>query len=156
MQKNWIGRSEGTLVDFGLKDSKEKISIFTTRPDTLYGVTFMVYAPEHPKVLELVKGTKYESKVKEFINKVVLEEKFSRTDENKEKEGMFIGKYGINPLTNEEIPIYIANFVLMDYGTGVIMAVPAHDQRDFEFAKKYDIDIKVVINLDLKVDFSTP
>ncbi len=146
MQENWIGRSEGTLVDFKLKDSEEKISIFTTRADTLYGVMFMVYAPEHPKVLELVEGTKYEKKVKEFINKVVIEEKFSRTDESKEKEGMFIGKYAINPLTNEEIPIYIANFVLVEYGTGVVMGVPAHDQRDFEFAKKYGINIKVVIN----------
>ncbi|MDO8740469.1 MAG: leucine--tRNA ligase [Candidatus Woesearchaeota archaeon] len=146
MQRNWIGRSEGTLVDFPLKGSKEAIQIFTTRADTLYGVTFMVFAPEHPKVLELVKGTKYEADVKKFIEKVVIEDRFTRTAEDKEKEGMFIGKYAINPLTNAEIPIYIANFVLLDYGTGAIMAVPAHDQRDFEFAKKFKIPIKIVIN----------
>ncbi|MFC1733116.1 leucine--tRNA ligase [candidate division KSB1 bacterium] len=146
MQKNWIGKSYGTMVNFKLEDNREDIPIFTTRPDTLYGVTFMVFAPEHPKVLELVKGTKHEEKVKKFINRVVIQEKFTRTSEDKEKEGMFIGKYGINPLTNEKIPIYIANFVLLEYGTGIIMAVPAHDQRDFEFAKKFDIPIKVVIN----------
>lgn len=145
MQQNWIGRSEGTMVNFKMKDSEEIIPIFTTRPDTLYGVTFMVYAPEHPKVLELVKGTGYEKKVKEFIAKVVVQEKFSRTAEEQEKEGMFIGEYAINPLTGDEIPIYIANFVLLEYGTGAIMAVPAHDQRDFEFAKKYDIPTKIVI-----------
>lgn len=145
MQKNWIGKSEGTMAKFKLKGTNEDIEIFTTRPDTLYGCTFIVLAPEHPKVAELVKGTPYEQKVTEFSRKVLIEEKFSRTDENKEKEGMFIGKYAINPLTNEQVPIYIANFVLMEYGTGAIMAVPAHDQRDFEFAKKYGIEIKVVI-----------
>ncbi|MCX6707229.1 MAG: leucine--tRNA ligase, partial [Candidatus Woesearchaeota archaeon] len=146
MQKNWIGKSQGTLVNFRLKGTKENLPIFTTRPDTLYGVTFMVFAPEHPKVMELVKGTEHEEKVKKFINRVLIQEKFTRTAEDKEKEGMFIGKYAINPLTNDEIPIYIANFVLMEYGTGAIMAVPSHDQRDFEFAKKFKIPIKVVIN----------
>ncbi|MBI2109659.1 leucine--tRNA ligase, partial [Candidatus Woesearchaeota archaeon] len=146
MQKNWIGKSEGLEVHFPLKGSKEKIPVFTTRPDTLFGVTFLVCAPEHPKVIELVKGTKYGKDTNKFINKVVLEEKFERTAGNKEKEGMFIGRHAINPLTKEEIPIYIANFVLPDYGTGCVMAVPAHDQRDFEFfAKKYKIPIKVVI-----------
>jgi len=145
MQENWIGRSEGTLVEFPIKGSKEKIPIFTTRPDTLYGVTFMVFAPEHPVVMELVKGTKHEQSVKRFVRKVVMEDRFTRTAEDKEKEGLFIGKHAINPLTNHEIPIYIANFVLLDYGTGAIMAVPAHDQRDFEFAKKFRIPIKVVI-----------
>jgi leucyl-tRNA synthetase len=145
MQENWIGRSEGTLVNFPIKGSKEKIPIFTTRPDTLYGVTFMVFAPEHPMVMELVKGTKYESPVKKFVRKAVIEDRFSRTDENSEKEGLYIGRHAINPLTKEDIPIYIANFVLLEYGTGAIMAVPAHDQRDFMFAKKYRIPIKVVI-----------
>jgi len=142
MQKNWFGESEGTLVNFKLKETKEILPVFTTRPDTLYGVTFMVFAPEHPKVLELVEGTKYEKEVKEFIKNVIIEDKYDREED---KEGMFIGKYAINPLTNEEIPIYIANFVLLEYGTGFIMAVPAHDQRDFEFAKKYKIKIKQVI-----------
>ncbi len=145
MQENWIGKSEGTLVDFKLKDTNEVIRVFTTRPDTLFGVTFMVFAPEHPKVLELVRGTKYEQTVKDFINKVVLEERFTRAAEDKEKEGMFIGKYALNPVNNEEVPIYIANFVLLDYGTGIVMAVPGHDQRDYEFAKKYKIPVKVVI-----------
>jgi len=145
MQKNWIGKSLGTLVNFKMMDSDYEIPVFTTRPDTLHGVTFLVYAPEHTKVMELVKNTKYEKDVQEFINKVVLEEKFTRTAEGKEKEGMFIGKYALNPLTGDAVPIYIANFVLLDYGTGAIMAVPAHDQRDFEFARKYDIPIKVVI-----------
>ncbi|MBT4322237.1 leucine--tRNA ligase [Candidatus Woesearchaeota archaeon] len=145
MQRNWIGESEGTIVNFKLKDTKEDIPIFTTRIDTIYGVTFMVFAPEHSKVQELVKGTKYEKKVKEFTKKVMLQGKFERTAEDTEKEGLFIGKYAINPLTKEEVPIYIGNFVVPDYGGGAVMAVPAHDQRDFEFAKKYDIPIKEVI-----------
>lgn len=145
MQRNWIGRSTGTLIEFAIKDSEKKLPVFTTRPDTLFGVTFVVIAPEHPIVHELVHGTQYEQSVKEFTNKVVIEEKFSRAAEDKEKEGMFIGRYVIHPLTGKEVPIYIANFVLMDYGTGAVMAVPAHDQRDFEFAKKYNIPITVVI-----------
>ena len=145
MQENWIGRSEGTEAHFKIEGTEEVIPIFTTRVDTLYGVTFMVYAPEHPKVMELVKGTKYEEPVQKFIKKVVLENKFERTADSTEKEGMFIGKYAINPVTGDKIPIYIGNFVLLEYGAGAVMAVPAHDQRDFEFAKKYDIPIKVVI-----------
>jgi len=145
MQKNWIGESEGAIVNFKLKDTNEDIPIFTTRIDTIYGVTFMVFAPEHPKVLELVKGTKYQEEVKEFTKKVLIQDKFTRTSEDVEKEGIFIGKYAINPLTNKEIPIYIGNFVVQDYGGGAVMAVPAHDQRDFEFAKKYDIPIEIVI-----------
>ncbi len=146
MQRNWIGRSEGSLVNFKLKGFDEVLPIFTTRPDTLYGVTFMVFAPEHPMILDLVQGTPYEKKVKEFAAKVVIQDRFYRTAEDKEKEGVFTGVYAINPLNGDEIPIYVANFVLMEYGTGCIMAVPAHDQRDFEFAKKYNIPIKVVIN----------
>ncbi len=145
MQRNWIGKSEGTLVNFTLKGTKKIIPVFTTRPDTLYGVTFLVYAPEHPDVMEFVKGTSYEKDVRAFVKKVVVDEKFTRAAEDKEKEGLFIGKNAIHPLTGEELPIYIANFVLMDYGTGTVMAVPAHDQRDFEFAKKYKIAIKQVI-----------
>lgn len=145
MQENWIGRSQGTEIDFKLKGSNEKLKVFTTRPDTLWGVTFMVLAPENPLVTELVKGTMYEKKTKDFIDKVVLEEKFERTAEDKEKEGLFIGKYAINPVNRDDVPIYIANFVLLEYGTGAVMAVPAHDQRDFEFAKKYKLPIKIVI-----------
>jgi leucyl-tRNA synthetase len=146
MQKNWIGKSHGTLIDFKIKDSDKKLTVFTTRPDTLFGITFLVYAPEHPDVMELVKGTKHEKQVKDFVNKIVLEDRFQRTAEDKEKEGMFIGRHAIHPVTGDEIPIYIANFVLYEYGTGAIIAVPAHDQRDFEFAKKYNIPIKAVIN----------
>lgn len=145
MQRNWIGKSTGTLVEFAIKDFPNKLPVFTTRPDTLLGVTFVTIAPEHPIVHELVHGTALEGDVKKFANKVVLEEKFSRAAEDKEKEGMFIGRYAIHPLTGKEIPIYIANFVLMDYGTGAVMAVPAHDARDFAFAKKYNIPIKQVI-----------
>jgi leucyl-tRNA synthetase len=146
MQKNWIGKSHGTLIDFPIKGSDKRLTVFTTRPDTLFGITFLVYAPEHPDVMELVKGTKHEESVKKFVQKVLLEDRFQRIAEDKEKEGMFIGRYAIHPVTKEEIPIYIANFVLYEYGTGAIIAVPAHDQRDFEFAKKYSIPIKVVIN----------
>ncbi len=145
MQRNWIGKSTGTLIEFTIKDFEKKLPVFTTRPDTLFGVTFVTLAPEHPLVHELVHGTKYEQPVKEFTNKVVLEEKFSRAAEDKEKEGIFIGRYAVHPFTGKDIPIYIANFVLMDYGTGAVMAVPAHDQRDYEFAKKYTIPITVVI-----------
>ncbi len=148
MQKNWIGKSQGCIVNFKYADTGENLPIFTTRPDTLYGVTFMVFAPEHPKVLEMVHGTEKEDEVKKFINRIVVEDRILRTAENREKEGLFIGKYAINPLTNDKIPIFIANFVLMEYGTGAIMAVPAHDQRDFEFASKYKIPIKIVIQPD--------
>jgi len=145
MQKNWIGKSHGVLINFRLDDTWELLPVFTTRPDTIYGTTFIVISAEHPKINELIHGTEHEEKVKEFINKTILQDKFERTSEDKEKEGIFIGKYAINPITNEKLPIYIANFVLLEYGTGSIMAVPAHDQRDFEFAKKYDLPIKVVI-----------
>jgi leucyl-tRNA synthetase len=145
MQRNWIGRSEGLMVEFSISDSGAPLPIFTTRPDTLFGVTFMVFAPEHPMVMELVQGTSYEQQVKRFVDRVVLEDRFTRTAEDRQKEGMFIGRKAINPVNGEEIPIYIANFVLMEYGTGCIMAVPAHDQRDFEFARLMGIAVRVVI-----------
>ncbi len=144
-QRNWIGRSEGALVKFHVKDTGEELPIFTTRPDTLFGVSFMVMAPEHPKVQEWIKGRPNEAAVKNFINKIVLEGREKRTDEAAEKEGCPLGLTAINPVNGREVPIWIANFVLMEYGTGAIMAVPAHDQRDFEFAKKFGISIHVVI-----------
>ncbi|MAG45271.1 MAG: leucine--tRNA ligase [Nanoarchaeota archaeon] len=144
MQESWIGKSKGVEIKFKIKDGEE-LKVFTTRPDTLWGVTFMVLAPENPKVMELVKGTEKEKEVKRFIDKVVLEDKYERTAEDTEKEGLFIGKYAINPVNGAEVPIYIANFVVAEYGTGAVMAVPGHDQRDFEFAKKYKIPIKIVI-----------
>ncbi len=145
MQRNWIGKSIGAEVDFPLEDGSGSIKIFTTRPDTLFGVTFMSLAPEHPLALELTKGTEYEEPVREFINKVRRENIRRKSQGEYEKEGVFTGKYAINPLNGRKVPIYVANFVLMEYGTGAIMAVPAHDQRDFEFAKKYNIPIIVVI-----------
>ena len=145
MQRNWIGRSEGTIIKFPIVEDDRTIDIFTTRPDTLYGVTFMVFAPEHPWVREWVKGTQYEKEFEVFYQEVMHQNIFERTDIDIEKKGMFIGKYCVNPITKEEIPVYISNFVIYEYGAGAVMAVPAHDQRDFEFAKKYDIPIKIVI-----------
>jgi leucyl-tRNA synthetase len=133
MQKNWIGKSEGVEVDFPIYNSNEKLKIYTTRPDTIFGVTYMCLAPGHPLVEKLVE------------DKDKLESIKAKYGKMEEKEGLFTGHYAINPLTNEKIPIYVANFVLMEYGTGAIMSVPAHDQRDFEFAKKYNLPIKVVI-----------
>lgn len=145
MQRNWIGRSEGTIIKFPIKGEERTINIFTTRPDTLYGVTFMVFAPEHPWVHEWVNGTEYKNDFDKLYNEVMHQDKFERTDIEIEKKGIFIGKKALNPVNNEEIPIYIGNFVIYEYGAGAVMAVPAHDQRDFEFAKKYNIPIKVVI-----------
>ncbi len=144
MQRNWIGRSEGCEINFPLENSQNTIKVFTTRQDTVFGATFLSLAPEHPQAIELSKGTPQESIVKEFIEKVREEEPAKRI-EAISKEGVFTGTYCINPLTQGRIPIYVANFVLMEYGTGAVMAVPAHDQRDFEFAKKYKIPIVVVI-----------
>jgi len=148
MQRNWIGKSRGTEIDFLIKDSNEKIPIFTTRADTLYGVTFMVFAPEHPLVKEWVMGTKYEKDFEKFYKEVKKENKFDRTSEESEKKGMFIGKYAINPINNEEVPVYVGNFVIYEYGAGAVMGVPAHDQRDFDFARNYKIPVKVVIQSD--------
>ena len=144
MQKNWIGKSIGAKVKFETESGKT-IEVFTTRPDTLFGVTYIVLAPEHPLTLELSKGTEQEEAVKAFVEKMKRTEKRKRTTGDLEKEGVFVGVYAIHPLTGEKIPVYTANFVLMDYGTGAVMSVPAHDQRDFEFAKKYGLPIKVVI-----------
>ncbi|MDR2610050.1 MAG: leucine--tRNA ligase [Clostridiales Family XIII bacterium] len=146
MQRNWIGRSTGAEVDFGIKESDRKLRIFTTRPDTLFGVTYMVLAPEHPYVDELTSGTDYEAQVAAFRDKLQYLSDRDRNSTTLEKEGLFIGRYAVNPLNGAEIPIYIANYVLMDYGTGAIMAVPAHDTRDFEFAVKYDLPIIPVID----------
>ncbi len=144
-QRNWIGRSEGVEVIFTVKETGEEISVFTTRPDTLFGVTFISIAPEHPRIQEWIAGRPNELEVKAFINRVVHEGRETRTNEAAEKLGMPLGMHAVNPANNLEIPIYTANFVLMEYGTGTVMAVPAHDQRDFEFARKYDIPIRVVI-----------
>jgi leucyl-tRNA synthetase len=143
MQNNWIGKSYGAEVDFKIKDSA--IKVFTTRPDTLYGAMFMVLAPEHPLTLKLSRGTEQESAIDAFVKKVNLQDTIARTSETGEKEGVFTGAYATNPLTGESIPVWTANFVLMDYGTGAIMSVPAHDQRDLDFARKYNLPVRVVI-----------
>lgn len=145
MQKEWIGKSEGAYIDFNIDGRQEKIRIFTTRPDTIYGATFMSLACEHPLVRELAKGTGQAEVVEAFIAKTAHISHEARIAGDYEKEGAFTGAYCINPMTGEKIPVYVANFVLMDYGTGAVMAVPAHDQRDFEFAKKYKLPIRVVI-----------
>ncbi|XPV76781.1 MAG: leucine--tRNA ligase [Desulfovibrio sp.] len=150
MQNNWIGRSYGAELSFaidGMEDKGEEgqITVFTTRPDTLYGATFMSVAAEHPLVEKLIDGKDEAPAVREFVKNVTSMDKFQRTADDLEKEGAFTGSYCINPLTGKQIPIFVANFVLMDYGTGAVMAVPAHDQRDFDFAKKYDLPLQVVI-----------
>lgn len=147
MQSNWIGRSEGINIDFPLADEDDLLTCYTTRPDTIYSVTFIVMAPEHPLVDEFVKGTKYAEEVKRVRKEIKKQTMIERTSEGgKNKIGAFLGKYAINPVNGEKIPVYIANFALM-YGTGVVMA-DAHDQRDFEFARKYDIPLKFVISDD--------
>ncbi len=145
MQQNWIGKSMGAEVDFPITDTDKKLRVFTTRPDTLFGVTYMVLAPEHPFVIELTAGSDYEKDVDEFVEKLQHMSEIDRRSGH-EKEGMFIGCFAQNPMTGKDVPIYIANYVLMDYGTGAIMAVPAHDERDFEFAKKYDLPVIPVID----------
>ena len=146
MQTHWIGRSEGVEVDFPLTGESDKtLRIFTTRPDTLCGATFMVMAPEHPLVESLVQGKPGAKEAMAAIQRMTGQDRKVRTAQDLEKEGVFTGAHAINPLTREEIPIWVANFVLMEYGTGIIMSVPAHDQRDFEFAKKYHLPIRLVI-----------
>ncbi len=136
LQRNWIGKSQGLLIDFQIKGSKNKLQVFTTRPDTVFGVTFVTVSPKHKLIGELAKQNK-----KEFD---ALARK-SQSEEEQDKEGVFTGSYALNPFTNEEVPIYAANFVVAEYGTGAVMAVPAHDKRDFEFAKKYNLKIKPVV-----------
>jgi leucyl-tRNA synthetase len=149
IQKNWIGRSEGAVVDFKL-DGSEGISIpvFTTRPDTLFGVTFFILAPEHPMVDKIITDVKFKENIKKAKSIISSQSDIERGSAEVEKIGCFTGRYVINPLNGQRIPIWIANYVLLEYGTGAIMAVPAHDERDFEFASKYGIPIKEVISPD--------
>lgn len=143
MQKNWIGRSEGAKIDFEIKNHDEKITVFTTRPDTIFGATFLVLAPEHPLLKTLVNDDTREAV--ESYCKAALKKSEIERQENKDKTGIFTGSNAINPATGQEIPIWVADYVLSGYGTGAIMAVPAHDERDFEFAEKFDLPIKVVV-----------
>jgi leucyl-tRNA synthetase len=144
MQRNWIGKSYGAEIHFPIEGRDKVIKVFTTRADTLFGATFMSLAPEHPLALELSAGTAQEQAVKEFIAKVKRQSFSERADE-KTKEGVFTGAYCTNPMTGGRMPVYVANFVLMDYGTGAVMAVPTHDQRDFEFAREYGLELIEVI-----------
>jgi leucyl-tRNA synthetase len=145
MQRNWIGKSTGLACDFKVEGSDQTITIFTTRPDTIFGVTFMSLAVEHPLLKTLTEGKPQQQQVNAFIQETVIAKQRSSLDQDLEKQGVFTGSYCINPFTGDRVPIYAANFVLMEYGTGAVMAVPAHDQRDFEFARKYDLPIRVVV-----------
>jgi leucyl-tRNA synthetase len=145
MQRNWIGKSIGAEILFPLENSKESIKVFTTRQDTVFGATFMSLAPEHPLALSLSKGTSQEKSVRDFVEKMKRQDQIKRTAATTEKEGVFTGGYCLNPMTGARMPIFAANFVLMEYGTGAVMAVPTHDQRDFEFAKEYGLPLIVVV-----------
>jgi leucyl-tRNA synthetase len=153
MQRNWIGKSTGLTCDFAVEDLNCKISIFTTRPDTIFGVTFMSIAAEHPLLDTLICGTARENEIREFTQDILTQKQRQSIETEPEKRGIFTGRYCINPFNGEKLPIYVANFVLIEYGTGAVMAVPAHDQRDFEFAKKYNLKISpVVIPAEIELD----
>ena len=156
MQRNWIGKSIGAEIRFPVEGTDIEIPVFTTRQDTVFGATFMCLAPEHPLVTELSKGKQQEKEVNKFIDRMSLQDRSSRAVDTYEKEGVFTGAYCTNPLSNGRMPIFTANFALMEYGTGAVMSVPAHDQRDFEFAKKYNLDIVVVVTpFDTQLDAGT-
>ena len=143
MQRNWIGRSHGARVVFSVDGSGEELPVFTTRPDTLFGATFFALAPENPMVAELVAGSEHEAEVLEYVRHTAARSEVER--ETKEKDGVFTGRYAVNPVNGEKIPIWVADYVLMGYGTGAIMAVPAHDERDYAFAERYGIEIRPVV-----------
>lgn len=145
MQKNWIGKSEGVEIDFDLEDGSEKLRVYTTRPDTLFGVTYFVLSPEHALVSQI---TTEENKaaVEDYQKQCAAKSELERTELNKEKTGVFTGSYVINPINGEKVPVWIADYVLISYGTGAVMAVPAHDERDHEFAQKYDLEIREVVD----------
>ena len=146
MQKNWIGKSIGAEIDFPVEGREEVIKVFTTRHDTVCGATFMCLAPEHPLVAGLSAGTSQEEEVRAFVDRIALQDRSDRGLEQYEKEGVFTGAYCLNPMNGRRMPVYTANFALMGYGTGAVMSVPAHDQRDFDFARKYGLEIVVVID----------
>src|SRR3954471_18199977 len=143
MQRNWIGRSHGARVVFNVEGTGEELPVFTTRPDTLFGATFFALAPENPMVAELVAGSEQEAEVLEYVRHTAARSEVER--ETKEKDGVFTGRYAINPVNGEKIPIWVADYVLMGYGTGAIMAVPAHDERDHAFAERYGIAVRTVV-----------
>ncbi|RAA71082.1 leucine--tRNA ligase, partial [Burkholderia multivorans] len=144
MQRNWIGRSEGAKVTFEVENHGGKIDVFTTRPDTIYGATFAVLSPEHELVSQITTED-HKAEVEKYQKDASMKSDLERTDLAKDKTGVFTGAYAINPLSGEKLPIWIADYVLSSYGTGAVMAVPAHDERDYEFAQKFDLPIKEVI-----------
>jgi len=146
MQSNWIGRSSGVNIDFPICDSLEKLTCFTTRVDTIYGCTYMLLSAEHPMVEDLIENSPEKEKIKKLVNEIRMESKLKRRQISPEKKGIFTGRFVINQINGKKIPLWIADYVLMEYGTGAVMAVPAHDARDFEFAKKYKLPIEVVID----------
>ena len=148
MQKNWIGKSKGTIVNFQVKGTDYTFDVFTTRADTLFGCSYCCLAPEHPLVKKIVSKNQ-EKEVNEYIEKVSHKSDLERTELNKDKTGVFLGAYAINPINNEEVPIFIADYVLGSYGSGAVMAVPAHDERDYAFSKKYNLPIKKIIDCDV-------
>ncbi|MEP0827481.1 MAG: leucine--tRNA ligase [bacterium] len=148
MQKEWIGRSYGAEIDFVIKGTGERLPIFTTRPDTIFGVTYLALAPESPLVERLGMAPEYREKVERYRKEVLLRSEIERASAIGEKDGVFTGQYAINPFNGEEVPLWVADYVLAHYGTGAVMAVPAHDSRDFLFAKKYNLPIKIVIHPD--------
>jgi leucyl-tRNA synthetase len=145
MQRNWIGRSEGAEVIFRCEDPPIDFPVFTTRPDTLFGATFFGLAPEHPDLERLVSGTGKEQEVEEYVQRALAASVEERADTEREKTGVFTGRHVVNPVNDERIPVWVSDYVLMEYGTGAIMAVPAHDERDFEFAKKFGLEIRRVV-----------
>src|SRR3954466_3458768 len=145
MQRNWIGRSEGAEVVFRCEEPGIDYPVFTTRPDTLFGATFFVMAPEHPDIERLARGTGHEAEVRRYVNHALTESNEDRGAADKEKTGVFLGRHVVNPVNGERLPMYVADYVLMEYGTGAIMAVPAHDERDHAFATKFDLPIRRVI-----------
>jgi leucyl-tRNA synthetase len=143
IQRNWIGRSEGCDIMFSIPDKNIDFNVFTTRPDTIFGVTFMSIAPEHPLLEQIIKDSENETAVRQYVQEATKKTEIERME--KEKDGVFTGHHVLNPVTNEKVPLFVADYVLLDYGSGVVMGVPAHDERDFQFARKYNIDVRVVI-----------
>ena len=145
MQRNWIGRSEGAEIVFRLEELELDIPVFTTRPDTLFGATFFVLAPEHPLVPRIIEGTGHEDEVIEYVRRTAAQSTVERADPEKEKTGIFTGRFVTNPVNDNRLPVWISDYVLMEYGTGAIMGVPAHDERDFAFAQRFELPVKVVV-----------
>jgi len=146
MQKNWIGRSQGIEIDFKVKDSDIVLRCFTTRADTIYGVTYMVISNEHPAIQELIKNAPNKKEIEKFIDQTRKENAADRVRAEQDKKGIFTGRFVVNPMNNKAVPLWVGNYVVTEYGTGAVMAVPGHDQRDFEFAKKYGLNIEIVID----------